>query len=161
MASTPAGKAKSADEAPLSQSDLAARLHALGPHVLARYPGPLAHADTEGTVEALNEPGIALAEALNDRLRPQLESLLAHAGEAGAAQSEMLRIGDDRVAAAISVFVLPLTEPNGDGRPTGYFVLGRDATFDRNLRDALVERGVPQARVHLECYFNSPQKKSV
>jgi len=113
------------------------RLRLLGPNIVARYPGPLVLADSNGDVTPLNDQGISLAEALNGTLNPQFISLLAQASQSGAAQSEAMRLNED--GGAISIFVIPIGD-GGESEPDEtFFVLGRDATMDRNLREALIE----------------------
>ena len=113
------------------------RLRLLGPNIVARYPGPLVVADISGDVTPLNEQGIELADALNGTLNPQFISLLAHASQAGAAQSEAMRLDED--GGAISIFVIPIGDRRESDPSESFFVLGRDATMDRNLREALIE----------------------
>jgi len=78
------------------------RLRLLGPNIVARYPGPLVLADSNGDVTPLNDQGISLAEALNGTLNPQFISLLAQASQSGAAQSEAMRLNEDGSAISIS-----------------------------------------------------------
>ena len=112
-------------------------LSALGVSLAADYPGPLVIADIDGGLHPLNETGAGLVPLLEGALRGQLDALMALATEAGVAQSDAVRLMDERLGTALSIFVVPLDR--ADGHATTFFVLGRDATLDSNLREALVE----------------------
>jgi diguanylate cyclase (GGDEF)-like protein/PAS domain S-box-containing protein len=105
--------------------------------LIGGYPGPIAQVDQAGKAEAVNEKGRALAEAINGPLRAQMIPLLARAAESATAQTDFLRLGQDKTSVALDLTAIPIRLPLGEG--VGYLVLGRDATLDRNLRDALVE----------------------
>lgn len=109
------------------------RLDRLGPDLAEHYPGPLVLLDRRGHAEPLNRQAAALAAALNDGLQPQVIALLARASESGGAQSDFVRIGEARAGLVIELTVIPLAS-SGD-----HVVLGRDATLDNNLREALIE----------------------
>lgn len=109
------------------------RLERLGPDLAKHYPGPLVLLDRLGHAEPLNTQAAALATALNESLQPQVIALLARASESGSAQSDFVRIGEARAGLVIELTIIPLAA-SGD-----HLVLGRDATLDNNLREALIE----------------------
>ncbi|MGD9537337.1 MAG: diguanylate cyclase [Alphaproteobacteria bacterium] len=109
----------------------------LGRTLMNGYPGPIVLLDSSGQAFPVNQSATTLAAALNGPLRPQAIPLIARAAEAGAAQSDLLRLGGDKASVAISLTIIPMGPVGSEGLT--YLALGRDATLDRNLRDALVE----------------------
>lgn len=109
----------------------------LGRTLMNGYPGPIVLIDSSGQALPVNEKAGTLSAALNGPLRPQAIPLIARAAEAGAAQSNLLRLGGEKVSVAIDLTVIPMG-PAGSANLT-YLALGRDATLDRNLREALIE----------------------
>jgi diguanylate cyclase (GGDEF)-like protein/PAS domain S-box-containing protein len=109
----------------------------LGRTLLHGYPGPIALIDAGGQAYAVNEKATTLAAALSGPLRPQAIPLVARSAEAGAAQSNLLRLGGDRSSLSIDLTVIPMGPAGSEGLT--YLALGRDATLDRNLREALIE----------------------
>ncbi len=118
-----------------------AQVARLGPSLVAHYPGPLALAGPDGSLRPLNQSGRALVAALEGVVRPLFETLLSQATKSGIAQSEAIRLSEERLGAALSIFVVPIDAAPGamPQEGTSFFVLGRDATLDRNLREALIE----------------------
>ena len=109
----------------------------LGRTLMNGYPGPIVLVDSGGQAVAVNDKATTLAAALNGPLRPQAIPLIARAAEAGAAQSNLLRLGDLKTSVAIDLTVIPMGPAGSVGLT--FLALGRDATLDRNLRDALIE----------------------
>jgi len=109
----------------------------LGRTLLHGYPGPIALIDAGGQAYAVNELAATLAPALNGPLRVQAIPLIARAAEAGSAQSNLLRLGGDKASLAIDLTVIPMGPAGSEGLT--YLALSRDATLDRNLREALIE----------------------
>ncbi len=109
----------------------------LGRTLMNGYPGPIVLVDSGGEALPVNDKATTLAAALNGPLRPQAIPLIARAAEAGAAQSNLLRLGGEKSSVAIDLTVIPMGPAGSVGLT--FLALGRDATLDRNLRDALIE----------------------
>lgn len=136
MAATPKTKEKPV-RAEMSRGVVRPDLTELGRTLLHGYPGPIALIDAGGQAYAVNEQAATLAPALNGPLRPQAIPLIARAAEAGSAQSNLLRLGGDKASLAIDLTIIPMGPAGSEGLT--YLALGRDATLDRNLREALIE----------------------
>ena len=109
----------------------------LGRTLMNGYPGPIVLVDSGGQALPVNDKATTLAAALNGPLRPQAIPLIARAAEAGATQSNLLRLGGEKSSVAIDLTVIPMGPAGSEGLT--FLALGRDATLDRNLREALIE----------------------
>lgn len=140
MASTPRGRKSTTAAAPardISRGIARPEYTDLGRTLMNGYPGPIVLIDSGGQALPVNDKATTLAAALNGPLRPQAIPLIARAAEAGAAQSNLLRLGGEKSSVAIDLTVIPMGPAGSEGLT--FLALGRDATLDRNLREALIE----------------------
>ena len=108
-------------------------LDLLGANLAAHYPGALMLVDAQSRVTAINKQANDLSDVLNGDQRGFLIALITPTVKAGAAQSDLLVIGDSR--ASVTVELTSILQVESDS----LFVFGKDVTLEKNLRGALVE----------------------
>ncbi|MBM3569852.1 MAG: diguanylate cyclase [Alphaproteobacteria bacterium] len=105
--------------------------------LLAHFPGPAALVDGRGRRLAANRESEALLRALAADAVPELAAAIPLAAEEGRAMSERAVLAGPAGAApvALDVALLPVS---GRDKQRLVLLLGRDATVERNLLNALV-----------------------
>ena len=101
--------------------------------IVARFPGPALVADAAGGLTAANEHAAILAAAIEDGALPALAKAIAGVAESRAAAREKIEIPAAEGPQTLDLVLLCLGE-DGDR----VLVLGRDATVEHNLINALV-----------------------
>lgn len=118
-------------------SDLAAASLQLAPDLLVPvFPGPAVLFDGQGHVLQANDAARPLLDALGQGLLPALATAIDAVLDQGGARQERADVPGPRGGSAVQAMLLAL----GDGRPDRrLLLLGRDATLERNLIQALMQ----------------------
>ena len=101
--------------------------------IVARFPGPALVADAGGGLVAANDQGSALAAALESGASPEFGDAIAAVAESRAAASQKVEIPGADGRQTVDLVLLSLGED-----AERVLVLGRDATVEHNLINALV-----------------------
>ncbi|MFC3676311.1 sensor domain-containing diguanylate cyclase [Ferrovibrio xuzhouensis] len=120
-------------------SDVAAASLQFAPDLLVPvFPGPAALLDGQGQILLANDAARPLLDALGQGLLPALAAAIDTALDQGGARQERADVPGPRGGAAVQVTLLPVggAASRQDRR---LLLLGRDATLERNLIQALMQ----------------------
>jgi diguanylate cyclase (GGDEF)-like protein/PAS domain S-box-containing protein len=118
-------------------SDLATASIQVAPELLVpAFPGPAVLFDGQGRVLLSNDAARPLLDALGQGLLPALAAAIDAALGQGASRQERADVPGPRGGSAVQATLLPLGEAGRDRR---LLLLGRDATLERNLIQALMQ----------------------